>query len=160
EFRRTKRRLSLAISMRAIDHEEMGLGNAIAAIAPGAGRVRLQIGVESEEIGLLNDLVVVDWGRRILTNVPYGPDFYPGIKIVGWIEEGGRVIRARVTRVEQPRTIEGVTLAFAFDEDLYLAAVRASRPLPQCDLKGAATLSDLVATVFHSRGTRTTDGGY
>ncbi len=158
DFRPEQRRLTLTLSQRTIEQEHLQVGRAINALAPGMDEVRLQIGIEREQTVLLDRRVGIDRRRGVLTEVRYGAQFYPGMRLVGWVEPSGEVIRVYGRRLVAPIEIEDDLLEFEFDEDLYRAALRLGRRVHRAGLRHASTFSELISRVFRVRGASAPDG--
>ncbi len=153
KYKRKQRRITLFLSQRSIEQEQLHLSHAIAAISASCESVRLQIGIEGEQTIWLDEIVQVDRARAVLTDVPFGACFYPGLRLAGSVEKSGEVIRLFAKRLLVPKVIEGYRLEFELNEDLYLS----NRAIGREQLRRASTFSELISRVF--RGKTTQDGG-
>jgi hypothetical protein len=154
EFRRKRRRITLFLSQRSIEQERLPLGRAVAALSANCEEIRIQIGIEGEQTIWLNQRVRIDRERAVLTDVPFGTQFYPGLRLTGFAEPSGEVIRLYAKRLLTPKVIEGERLDFELDDGLYLS----NRPMNRDRLRRASTFSELIGRVFHSRGRTLEDG--
>jgi len=146
--KRSQRNWRLALSAGAYAGNELPVSQAIEFFDGAVAEVRLRLSVEGASGLLIDAPVTLDRQARVLSNVPWPLDFYPGIRIAAWVQQGGQVVRAHVTRRAEPLQIDGHRLPYELDEGIYRRALR----LDDSVLRRAVSLSELIGRVFRRCG--------
>jgi hypothetical protein len=100
----------------------------------------------------------LDRARRLIRQVPYPIDIYPGVYVQCTVGMGGRLVTARLTRLAVAQRIDDQWLFYEFDEALYRREIGLA-PLDLKTIRRAKTLIDQINEVFRRRGRTTDDGG-
>ncbi len=131
---------------------EFPAGKAVMFFDTAVSEVRLRLSVAGEAGLLVDAPVALDRERRVLSNVPWPLQLYPGVKIAAWVERGGQVVRAHIRRLPAPLTIEGRRLSYDLDETAYRRALHVQAPMDGRVFRKASSLSEIIGRVFRRRG--------
>lgn len=115
-------------------------------------QLRLRYGEECD-----NQNVRFEPEARMLTDIAWPFDFFPGLILHCNVESGGAVVKARAKELTQPVTIEDFEIRYEFKERVYRRET-SEQQLPKEEFKSAPTLNDLIHRAFRNRGRPTEDG--
>jgi hypothetical protein len=147
------------VALRLIDthHTDLPLdATALAMLPADAESVLLELNSDDGNPQRRNRHL--DRARRLIRQVPYPIDIYPGVYVQCTVGMGGRLVTARLTRLAVPQRIDDQWLIYEFDEALYRREIGLA-PLDLKTVRRAKTLIDQINDVFRRRGRTTDDGG-
>ena len=147
------------VTLRRVDIEYGDLPLSAAAIAelPNESRILMEtniVGVRS--LGRTNR--PIDRERRLLRDINYPPEFFPGVQLRCSLTFGGKVVLVRAHPLPVPVQVEGAYLTLEHNLEVYKREMRLV-PTERKHFKGTRTLADQIATVFRLHGRETDDGG-
>lgn len=140
-----------------LDHGDLPLSEGALEKLPDAPKILLDLGVEGS--GSNRKLQVLDRERRMIRDINFAENFFPGVILRCGLIFGSKVVSVRAHPLAVPQEIEGMTLTLEFDEAVFRRELRLS-PLPTKVFRGSRTLVDRIATVFRQRGRPTEDAGW
>lgn len=140
-----------------IDYGDLPLPDGALGKLPDAPKILLDLGVEGS--GSYRKLQVLDRERKMLRDINFADNIFPGVILRCGLVFGSKVVSARAHPLAVPQEIEGMTLTLEFDEAVFRRELRLS-PLPSKVFRGSRTFVDRIATVFRQRGRPTEDGGW
>lgn len=137
-----------------LDSFSMRLSPSVAQALGGKADLKLRLN-HGEEPAELRP-VRYDQITRVLLDVEWPLDAYPGIVVYGNLESHGTIIKLRTKRLSSPITIGGHVLHYEFNESVYR---RNLEPLPRQTFAKVTTLTELIHRAFRTRGRPAGNGG-
>jgi hypothetical protein len=157
EIQRTDRGWRVALRLIDTHHTDLPLdAEALSMLPADAETVLLEL--NSGDGNPQRRSKPLDRARRLIRQVQYPIDIYPGVYVqcsVGW---GGRLVTAKLTPLAVPAQIDDQVLLYEFDEAIYRREIGLA-PLDLKTVRRAKTLIDQINDVFRRRGRTTADGG-
>lgn len=146
------------LSLADLDRREIRLSESALEMLSGRSTVLFRLKHDGQQAFV--GTVSIDRDLRVLVGIDWPVmDFFPGLRLQCQIERQSEVVVARTTRLAEPVIVDGDSIAFDCDPNVYLRfkGIRFQRPLIQ-RAREAASLRDIIHAAFRHHGRQTTDG--
>jgi hypothetical protein len=100
----------------------------------------------------------IDRQRRLLRDINYAPEFFPGVQLRCSLTMGNKVVLAQAYPLAVPVQIEEMTLTLEHNAEVFKREMGLV-PTDRKHFAGTRTLADQIITVFRRHGRLTPDGG-
>ncbi|MGH2385829.1 MAG: hypothetical protein ACRDGB_12385, partial [Candidatus Limnocylindria bacterium] len=140
-----------------IDCGDLPLSPAAIPQLPQEARIVMELSVVGEK-SYGRTARPIDRERRMLRDIDYPPEFFPGVILRCSLGMGNRVVMVQAHPLTIPVTVEEMTLTLEHDPEVFKRDLGLV-PIDRKVFRGTRTLADQVAMVFRLHGRVTEDGG-
>lgn len=157
-FKSKRKKLESTLSIRDINTGQLRLGHAAEMF--GSELITFKLCAPQGQVLGSTPSAKLDRDSKLLSGIDWTDAVYPGLRVSGIVQQGTLRLDCWVNVLPQPRTVDGSSspLLWDFDDNVWYAALRASRKLSKGTLDKSTSPSDLLAAAFISAGISADDG--